>query len=144
MDLINRFNQYSPLFKPYTPIITKYIRKLEFASLSLNKTTALNVIEEGVKNIQEMLPKLRFNPTLYNMAKSAPAAGEGLMKQIKQGTRDTRDINTALGIFYYKMRAILPQQGGTDLRINLLKPKGPKGPKSPKGSKGPKSPKGPK
>lgn len=120
-----------PLFKPYAPEINDYIRKLEFASLSLNKTTAINAIAEGVEQMKKMLPELKFDPTLYNMAESAPAAGEGLIKQIKQGTRDPRDINTAVGIFYYKLRAILPPQG-ENFRINLLQPKGPKGPTRPK------------
>lgn len=143
IELINKFAQYLPQFKLFFTGINAYIRRLEEASLAGNTTIAINTIQEGINEMMKLLPKLSFNQEVYNMAKSAPAAGKGLIQQIKLGTRDPRDINTALGIFYYKMRELLPKQS-EPLRINLIQPKGPKSPLSSKGLKGLKSLKSPK
>lgn len=138
-----------PLFKPFVNILTNYIRRLEEASLKGNVTIAIDTIQEGVNQTMKLLPKLEWNPTLYKLAGSAPAAAAGLIKQMKEGTRDPRDINTALGIFYYKMRAILPKQF-VPTRINLQQPNpkggafGAKGAKGAKGPMGLKSLRGPK
>lgn len=122
VNLNDQIAKSFPDMEPFITAMNKYIRKLEMASLSRNVTVAINAIEEGLKDVEAILPSLEPYPRLYNSIKKAPENAKGLIEQMKKGTRDPRDINTALGIFYYELKSIFFPNEGESLRINLIQP----------------------
>lgn len=106
--MIERAAIANPALEPFVPRIKGIIKKVEMASIQMNKTAILKLLDVGLNDSEKLFQTLRFSPMLSDLAKTIPASVKKLKAEIEDGTKDPRDLNVALGSYYNQFSPLLP------------------------------------